>query len=145
MANPRAEIAYDGFLEELGGLTFEIDDNTITYAAAQSGGSAAVGKAVTLSADKTVELAGDAEDVLGKLKLVESDGYATVQVAGYVKFTKGTNAAGDMLGTKIVGDVDGSENEGFVRAVDSSVAAELAVARGIVVNDDGTYVEVLLF
>jgi hypothetical protein len=145
MANPRLEVSYDGFLEEIGGLTFEIDDSTIEYDADESGGSTGVGKAVTLSADKTVALAGAGVDVLGQLDLVQANDYATVQVIGYMKFPKGTNAAGNMLGMKIVGDVDGSGNAGYVREVDSSAEAELDVARGIVINDDGTYVEVLLF
>lgn len=113
--------------------TFKIDDSTITYSASEENGSAGVGLAVTLSAAETVALAADGEAVIGKLIKVEPDDKATVQVGGFMTLPGGDSAS-LTLGKKIVGAVDGSANEGYIREVDTDTAAELGVANGKIVN-----------
>jgi hypothetical protein len=142
MADPRLAVGF----KEIGAVfaSFKIDDSTITYSASYAGGSAAVGKAVKLSADDTIALATDGSAVIGKLISVESDGIATVQIAGGMTLPAGDGAS-LTLGKKIVGAVDGSSNPGYIREVNTSTAAELGVARGFIIdNDDTTAVEVYL-
>lgn len=116
--------------------TFKIDDSTITFDAAQVNGSAAVGKAVTLSADKTVALAADGEAVIGKLLKVEPDKLASVQYAGYMTLPAGTGAS-LTLGKKIVGAVLVAA-KGYIRETNTATAAENGVSRGFIVDNDTT-------
>ena len=115
--------------------SFKIDNSTITYSATSNGGSAQVGLAVALSAADTIELVGDGEEVIGKLISVESDNIAVVQIAGGMTLAAGT-AASLTLGKKIVGDLLVSA-EGYIREVNTAQAAELGVARGMIL-DAGT-------
>jgi len=117
--------------------SFLADGVTITYSATAAGGSAAVGKAVALSAAKTVELAGDGEEIIGKLIKVESDGVCVVQVGGYMTLPGGDGAS-LTLGKKIVGDLGAAAAEGYIREVATATAAELGVARGHIVDADTT-------
>lgn len=117
--------------------TFKIDDSTITFDAAQVNGSAAVGKAVTLSADKTVALAADGEAVIGKLLKVEPDKLASVQYAGYMTLPAGTGAS-LTLGKKIVGALNASSAKGYIRETNTATAAENGVSRGFIVDNDTT-------
>jgi hypothetical protein len=107
-------------------------DNTIVYSATVANGSASVGLAVSLESDETVTLAGDGENVLGKLIKVESDGFCVVQTEGYMTLPAGTGAS-LTAGSKIVGDLLVSA-EGYIRVVATGTAAELGVARGIIVD-----------
>ena len=133
MANPMDRLGY----EEIGALTVTYaHNNTIVYDDQEDGGSAQVGLAVTLSADDECGLVGDGEAVLGKLILVEDDGYCTVQVGGYMTLPGGTGAS-LTLGKKIVGDLLVSA-EGYIREVATATAAELGVARGFIQNNDDT-------
>lgn len=116
--------------------TFKIDDSTITFDAAQVNGSAAVGKAVTLSSDKTVALAADGEAVIGKLLKVEPDKLASVQYAGYMTLPAGTGAS-LTLGKKIVGAVLVAA-KGYIRETNTATAAENGVSRGFIVDNDTT-------
>lgn len=116
--------------------TFEIDDSTITYDADEEGGSDKVGLAVALTAGGLIETAGDGEEVVGKLVLVEADGAATVQVAGFMTLPGGTGAT-LTPGKKIVGDLLVAA-EGYIREVATGTAAELGVARGMIVNPSDT-------
>jgi hypothetical protein len=132
MANPRTAVELDG----IGAVyaTFKADATTIPYAAAEAGGSVAVGKAVKMhSADDTVALTTDASDVVGKIITVEADGKVNVQVAGFMKLPSGAGAT-LTRGVKIVGDLD-TAAPGFVRAAASAAAAELLVARGFIVRN----------
>jgi hypothetical protein len=67
MADPRKVVSFDGIFSEADTLSFVIDNSTITYGLLQANGSAQVGLAVTLSADRTFALADDArpEEPLG--------------------------------------------------------------------------------
>ena len=79
MADPRsANSTRDGIAPRV--ATYKIDNSDITFDAAQTNGSAVVGRAVTLSASDTVRLVGDAGAVHGKLLKVEDDGFCSVQV-----------------------------------------------------------------
>jgi len=135
MADPRATVSHEG----VGALndTYKIDNSTITYSDTVADGSSAVGKAVTLSADDTIALAGDGEFVLGKLILVEKDGFATVRIKGGMALPGG-NGATLTLGGAIVGALDAGSNKGYIRAANSATAAELARCRGFITNNDDT-------
>jgi len=134
MADPRLAHAYDDIHAKF--ATFDIDDSTITWSATEAGGSAQCGLAVALSAAGTIELAGDGEEIVGKLKLVESDGKATVQIGGFMTFPAGTSA-GLTVGKKIVGDLLISA-EGYIREVNTGTAAELGVCRGMIIDASDT-------
>lgn len=134
MADPRNTVAFEGINAEY--VTFLIDNSTITYSATATNGSASVGLAVGFSTHKTIELVGDGEEVVGKLVSVESDGKAVVQTGGYMTLPGGTSAT-LTPGKKIVGDLGASSAEGYIREVATATAAELGVARGMIV-DAGT-------
>jgi hypothetical protein len=135
MANPRATPAYDDI--DATYVTFIADNSTITYSATAVGGSAAVGKAVKLSAARTVALTTDGSHVKGKLIKVEADLRCTVQTEGYMTLPGG-NGASLTLGKKIVGAVDGSSAGGFIREVATGTAAELGVAKGEIIDASTT-------
>lgn len=134
MADPRNTVDFTGIGYRA--ETFLIDNSTITYSATEANGSAQVGLAVNLSTDKTVQLVGDGEDVLGKLIKVESDNKAVVQTKGYCTLPGGTGAT-LTLGEKIVGDLL-SAAEGYIRVVATGTAAELGHARGRIIDNDTT-------
>jgi len=134
MGNPRVVAFSDGMVGDH--MTFIIDNATITYSATETNGSAVVGRAVSLSAAKTIQLAADAEPVVGKLVKVEADNTATVQVKG-VMILPGGNAANLTLGKAIVGAASAAPANGYIREVNTAAAAELGVARGFII-DAGT-------
>jgi hypothetical protein len=129
LTNPRNTIAFDEI--EAVPVTFLIDNATITYDATLANGAAAtmIGKAVTLSAARTVALAADADPVIGKLLSVESDNKCSVQIGGFMELPGGT-AAGLTLGCTIVGALLVAA-KGYVRV---AVAAESPKARGRIVD-----------
>ncbi len=139
---PRSGVIFDGITEPV--ASYLIDDATITYDATEVGGSAQIGRSVNLSAAGTVQLTPDAEVVLGKLLRVEADGVAAVQTNGYITLPGGV-AAALTLGSKIVGAASAVPADGYIREVDPAVLAEVAVARGIIIDaTDPTAVVVLL-
>ena len=140
MADPRSSVAYDGIDYEA--QTFLIDNSTITYSATATNGSTKVGLAVALSGNKTVETAGDGEEVLGKLISVDADGFATVQTCGFMKLPGG-NGASLTPGKKIVGALNASSAEGYIREVNTATAAENGVSRGMII-DAGTTTAVVV-
>jgi len=137
MTDPRASLAWD----ELNAVyeTFKIDDSSITYDATKNGGSDQVGLAVRLSAGETIALTQAGSAVIGKLKKVESDNFALVQVGGCMTLPAGTgNASNNVLalGGKIVGDVS-TADEGYIRGCTTNAwNADVVVARGCVINKD---------
>lgn len=134
MSNPRAVAFTDGMFDQV--ATFIIDNATITYSVAEVGGSAQVGLAVALSAAKTIELAGDGEEIIGKLLGVEADNTASVQIGGVVTLPGGDGAS-LTVGKKIVGALNAASAEGYIREANTAAAAELGVARGFII-DAGT-------
>lgn len=133
MTDPRAATRYEGIGAQF--ITYA-HDSTIVYSATEVNGSAQVGLAVSLEDDFTVTLAGDAEAVEGKLIQVEPDGFCVVQVKGYMTLPAGTSAT-LTNGKKIVGDLLVSA-EGYIREVAEAQAAELAVARGRIIDNTTT-------
>ena len=113
--------------------TYKIDNSTITYDRTKTNGSAQVGLAVTFSGDETVALTADGDAVVGKLIKVEADNKATVQTDGTMTFGKG-DAATTTRGTKIVGARGAASAKGYIRSVNTAVAAELGKARGRIEN-----------
>jgi len=140
MADPRDTVAFDGIDAEY--ITFLIDNSTITYSATATNGSDKVGLAVGFSANKTVETVGNGEEVVGKLVSVSKDNYAVVQVDGYMTLPAG-NGASLTPGKKIVGALNASSAEGYIREVATGTAAELGVARGMII-DAGTTTAVVV-
>lgn len=140
MADPRNTVAFDGIGYEA--QTFIADGSTITYSATATNGSSKVGLAVAFSTHKTIETAGDGEEVLGKLISVESDGKCVVQTGGYMTLPGG-NGASLTPGKKIVGALNASSAEGYIREVATGTAAELGLARGMII-DAGTTTAVVV-
>ena len=142
MADPRLSTSIVGTNAEYARV--KIDGTSITYSAAQAGGSAVVGRAVSLSAAGTVELSQDGAGVLGKLISVESDGYATVQTGGAMTLPGGA-AATLTLAKAIVGAASAAPANGYIREVATATAAELGVCRGYIYDaTDATAVVVVL-
>lgn len=140
MSDPRDGVKFPGI--DYRAETFEIDDSTITYDAAEENGSAEVDLAVTLSAADTVALVADGEGILGKLIQVTKDNKAVVQTRGYLTLPGGTSASLTLM-KKVVGDLSGSD-KGYIREVATGTASELGVARGRIENA-GTTTAVVVY
>lgn len=144
MANPRNTVDFSE-IKPLN-LTFLADGVTIVYSATAAGGSTVVGRAVRImpGTSETVELVGDGECVMGQLLRVEPDGKAVVQVGGVVTLPGGDSAT-LTPGSKIVGDLGAAAAEGYIRSVAAATLAEVAVARGNILDaTTATAVQVLL-
>lgn len=126
--------------------TYKIDNSTIAYDATKVNGIGVThaGRAVALSAAKTVKLAGDGDRVIGRLDGVESDNLARIQDDGYMPLPGGSSAA-LTLGKSIVGAVDGSSNPGFIREAASGTAAELVKDSGVIVDAGDTTAVIVQF
>lgn len=135
MADPRNAVSHEGNKAHY--ETYKADGVTITYDATQTGGSAAVGLAVTESADDTVALTADGDEVRGKVISVESDGKVNVQDGGYMTLPGGASAS-LTRGKKIVGALGASSAKGYIREVATGTAAELGKARGSIINPSDT-------
>lgn len=127
-------------------ITMKIDGVTILHDGTQARGAAAtmLDKAVSLSANDTVQLAADGEAVFGKLLKVESDGFCSVQRWGMATFPAGA-AAGVLLGRSIVGALGAGAARGYIRQAVSAGAAyaqaeavEQARGYGSIVNNADT-------
>jgi hypothetical protein len=129
MADPRNVIGFEGIDEVF--TTFIIDNVTIVFDSTLAGGTAAatLNKAVSLSTDKTIQLASDGEAIVGKLVLVEQDNKATVQVGGCMSLPGGASAT-LTDGTTIVGALGAASAKGFIRTTASGTAAELVKGSG---------------
>jgi hypothetical protein len=111
--------------------TFTADNSTITYDATKARGAATtmLDKAVSLSADKTVQLASDGEAIVGRLDHVEPGPVAVVQYDGTTALPGGASAT-LTLGTAIVGALGAASAKGYIRSAASGTAAELIKCRG---------------
>ncbi len=134
MANPRAIVDYEGIQNYR--FTVPYDNSAITYSATADGGSTSVGLAVSLTSSDTLTLVGDAENVLGKLISVEADGMCTVE-RGFVTLPGGSGAT-LTRGKSIVGDLGAASAEGYIREVNTAVAAELGVMDGKIIDPSTT-------
>lgn len=135
MADARNTVVFVGIGYEA--ETFLIDNSTITYSATAVGGSAQVGLAVTLSADKTVALTQDGNAVVGKLVSVENDNKAVVQTGGHVTLPGGASAT-LTRGSRIVGALGASSARGYIRSAAAGTAAEHVVSRGMILENGTT-------
>lgn len=125
--------------------TFIADNSTITFDRTLAGGAATtmLNKAVSLSADGTVQLASDGEAVIGKLILVEADLRCSVQTHGVCELPAGTGPATVTRGSQIVGALGAASAKGYIRSAASGTAAELILCRGrILANATTTAIEV---
>lgn len=129
MADPRNIIGLEGIDEVF--VTFIIDGVTIVFDQTLPGSTAAatLNKAVSFSTDKTVQLASDAEGVVGKLILVESDLKASVLIEGCTSLPGGSAATLTPM-TGIVGALGAAGAKGFIRSAASGAAAELLKQNG---------------
>jgi hypothetical protein len=120
-------------------ITMKIDAVSIVFDQTKAMGAAdtMIGKAVSLSANDTVQLIGDAEGLFGKLIQVFADGFCRVQVRGYADLPGGDGAT-LTRGKAVVGDLGASSAEGYIREVATAVAAELGVMHGKIVNNADT-------
>lgn len=138
MSNPRTGLDFEGIATPEDYATFDIDGVTIVYDGDEPGGAAAtmIDHAVMFTGNKQVGLTSDAAGVAGKLIHVESDGKCRVQTGGWMKLPSGAGAT-ITRGLAIVGDLD-TAARGFIRGAASGVAAELAVARGEIMDNSDT-------
>lgn len=138
MSDPREVVRHDNNHAKY--ESYAIDNSTITYDGTVAGGSSVVGRAVTLSGDDTVALAGDGEVVHGKLILVEVGNRCTVQIGGFCELPAGDGAT-VTVGTKILGDLNASSAKGFIQSAPETTAADavkVAKTRGLIVNNNTT-------
>ena len=137
MSDPRADVRYD----EIDAKQITIaHDNTIVYDIEEEGGSAQVGLAVSIESSGVVTLAGNGENVYGKLIKVEQDGFCVVQYRGYMQLPGGDGAT-LTAGLKIVGDLGAASAEGYIQVV----STQDTVSRGIIIDaSDATAVWVYL-
>jgi hypothetical protein len=131
MADPRLAVGFAGITGPY--ASYLADGVTITYSATAANGSAAVGQAVSLSGNGTVQLTADGDKVLGKLLKVESDGVCRVQTKGYMTLPSGAGQALAVAG-KIVGAVDAGAARGYIRGDNVALLADVAVAKGDVID-----------
>lgn len=95
--------------------------------------SSDIGKAVVLIADKTVGLGWNGADVIGILKVVEDDGYVTIQDGGYKEEVP--YAVEPAIGDRVVADGTGKVKP---------VASASAVGRHTVVSKNTANQTVIL-
>ena len=123
--------------------TYTADGATVTFALVDT----VVGLACKI-VNSVVSLSADAERVDGEIYTVEPDGAVGVITAGELGLPSGTGVvAGDWDGVnKMVGAVNGSGDEGYVRPAAEADDTEMQLARDITVEDrsDATDVRVTL-
>lgn len=139
MANPR-NIA--DFTDIDAHFTTYKFDSTIVWDRTKVGGAAQVGLACTLTGSgtaQTVSTVADGEKVDGKIVRVDDDGFCTIQDEGYMTLPGG-NGASLTQGSSIVGALNPSSAEGYIKA-----ATTAGIARGSIVDaSDATNVVVRL-
>lgn len=128
MADPRNFVSFDGI--DYRAETYKVD-STIVYDATQPGGSAAVGRAVTITGSQIVGLCADGDEIVGRLNKVEADSKATIQTGGYVQLPKGAAAAAT-AGTRPVGALSAAA-KGYIR--DGVAPADALVGGGAMIVD----------
>lgn len=138
MANPRAAVGHLNVKTKRG--TFKYD-NTIVYDKTKAGNSVSVGLAVTLTGETTdtVSLIADGEKITGRLEYVDADGFCTVTEVGNVELPGGASALLTQ-GLAVVGSLGGAggTQEGYIRAIAVATLADVARARGEIINPADT-------
>ena len=92
----------------------------ITYSRTEEHRTAQAGRLVTISDSNEVQLAGDGDDILGRLESAESDGLLTVVIGAQVIYlpVRGPVTAGDRLvGTQ--GTTASTGDYGYARPVEA--------------------------
>lgn len=131
MASVRDIVSFQDLYIET--ATFK-SNGDFSYSNSAPGGTTAAGLAVKLTSDQTVGLTTDASMVLGKLLFMHDTGtFCTVQTGGYCFLPVG-NGASVTAGKKIVGALGAASAKGYVREVAAATLAEVAVARGVIVD-----------
>jgi hypothetical protein len=125
MVTPRDVARFDGIGYKA--VTMPVD-SSIVYDETEPNGSAQVGLAAALTGNNIAGLAADGAAIKGRIERVEWDGFATIQIEGYVRLP-GVTAATLTRGTKIVGAA-GATGNGYIRTANSAVAAELSKGIG---------------
>jgi hypothetical protein len=131
MANPRQKIAFDQIQPDR--TSYMADKVTIVPDKTLTGGCAQVGKAVTLVAGGgpgVVALTQDGNFVVGTIESCDPDGVLTILTGDYVQVPA---AAAMSVGQRMVGALN-TGNRGYVRAVVPATLADVAQARGVVVD-----------
>ena len=143
MADARNRVEFEGNYHHPE-QTFKIDNSTIVYDSTKALGAATtmIGKAVSLSADDTVQLASDAEAVVGRLERVESDNKCVVRTFGFMELPGGDSAT-VTRGTAIVGALGAASAKGYIRSAASGTAAELIKCRGRIIRN-GTHTAIVV-
>jgi len=115
--------------------TFIVDGSTLVFDRTVPRGTAAAGRAVGIKSttDNVVELVADGQAILGRIERIEPDGKCVVQVGGYMKLPGGL-AAALTRGGKLVGATGTAGARGYVRAAAPATLADVAAARGQVVE-----------
>jgi hypothetical protein len=128
MTNPRDVARFDG----IGYKAVTIPhDASIVYDQNQPNGSVSRGLAVRMISSTQCGLTVDASPVKGRIERVESDGFAVIQIEGYMRFPGGTGAVWTASQDKpIVGAVGPASAPGYVRPAAVATLAEVAVANG---------------
>lgn len=125
-------------------VTLIPDGTTIVFDITQLDGAAVatIGQAVSLSGNSTVQLASDAQGVIGRLVSVEADLKCTVQFEGFMRLPGGSSAT-LTLGSRIVGALGAASAKGFIRSASGSAAAEIILMAGRIIDaTDTTNVQV---
>jgi hypothetical protein len=137
MPDPRNVVNFESI--DANYATFSTDGVTIVYDVTQIDGAAVttIGQAASLSAGSTVQLAADAQAVIGKLILVESDAKATVQIEGFQRLPGGLSAT-LTLGSHVVGALGAASARGFIRSASGSTAAEIILMAGRIIDATDT-------
>ena len=136
MPNPRKAIDYRDMGAPSKLLPF-MAGSDITFDRTLPGGSAQVGLCVKISASKTVVLVGDGESIAGTIDHVEPDSTVVVHLGPVISVPGGTGAT-LTPGSKIVGDLGPSNAKGYARSVAAATLAEVAVARGEILDATDT-------
>lgn len=133
MADPRNVVNFESI--DANYATFNTDNSTIVYDVTQIDGAAVatIGMAVSLSAGSTVQLTADAQAVIGKLILVESDNKGTVQIEGFQRLPGGLSAT-LTLGSHVVGATGTAAARGYIRSASGSTAAEIILMQGRIID-----------
>lgn len=120
MADPRKAVDFEGIGDKTATFKF---DSTIVFDNTQKGGAAVVGKAVTETGNSQVGLAGDGDRITGILRVVEKDGFCSVQFAGGCALPAGSGAT-VTNGSRIVGALGpgGGADKGYIRNAVSGTA-----------------------
>jgi hypothetical protein len=131
MANPRQKVMFNQI--EPDRTSYMADKTTIVPDRTLPGGSAQVGKAVMLvagGAPGVIALTTDASYAIGTLESCEPDGVCTVLTGDYVQMPA---AAAMAVGQRVCGALS-TGNRGYIRAIVPATLADVANARGVVVD-----------